>query len=286
MIKFEPLGRVDGHQHHHITLGIVAVKVRDEGDLLQKPGEAGLGAALVGIGAHAGDQLAHVLQPVGPALFVLLEHGLVAGQLQHLLGKQVKRQGVVRLAEGLIDAIKAMQCPSGPAQGGVVGRVLAHLQHPHPQPGGDLGDPVQGGRADLAGGLVDDPAQPQVVPRVCHDGHVGQHVPNFLAVIKALAAHDLVGDARPSEVGLDGAGLGVHPVEHRVAAQRDAPLPVRGDGLGQKGGLVLLAGGLVVQHLVALAVLGPEGLALAAGVVLDDAVGGVEDAAGRAVVLL
>ena len=49
--------------------------------------------------------------------------------------------------------------------------------------------------------------------------------------------------------------------------------------------LVLLVLGGVHLHLVALAVVGPQGLALALGVVLDDAVGGVQDVGGGAVVL-
>ena len=50
-------------------------------------------------------------------------------------------------------------------------------------------------------------------------------------------------------------------------------------------GFVLLVLGGVHLHLVALAVVGPQGLALALRVVLDDAVGGVEDVGGGAVVL-
>ena len=50
--------------------------------------------------------------------------------------------------------------------------------------------------------------------------------------------------------------------------------------------LVLLVLGGVHLHLVTLAVIGPQGLALALRVVLDDAVGGVQDVGGGAVVLL
>ena len=49
------------------------------------------------------------------------------------------------------------------------------------------------------------------------------------------------------------------------------------DDVRDMAGLVLLVLGGVDLHLVALAVLRPEGLALALGVVLDDTVGGIQD---------
>ena len=55
---------------------------------------------------------------------------------------------------------------------------------------------------------------------------------------------------------------------------------------GDVGCLVLLAFSQVMVHPVARAVLGPKGLALAALVVFNDAVGGIQDVGGGAVVLL
>src|SRR5699024_2851287 len=66
-----------------------------------------------------------------------------------------------------------------------------------------------------------------------------------------------------------------------------APGPqVLADDLGDVGGLLPVVLGLVDVDGRALAVFGPEGLALALGVVADDAVGGVQDVGGGAVVLL
>src|SRR5699024_2446692 len=151
---------------------------------------------------------------------------------------------------------------------------------------GQLGDGVHGGGADLAGGLVDDPPQTDVVPGVGHDGHIGVDVLDLLAVVEALAAHDLVGDARPGEVVVEGGGLGVHPVKDGVVGQAAPGPQVLADDLGDVGGLLPVVLGLVDVDGRALAVFGPEGLALALGVVADDAVGGVQDVGGGAVVLL
>lgn len=108
---------------------------------------------------------------------------------------------------------------------------------------------------------------------------------DFLAVIEALAAHDLMRDARTGKVAFDGGRLGIHPVEDGVVGQMSALFEVLADDVRDMAGLVLLVLGGVDLHLVALAVLGPEGLALALGVVLDDTVGGIQDIRRRAVIL-
>ena len=62
-----------------------------------------------------------------------------------------------------------------------------------------------------------------------------------------------------------------------MVGQMAARLEVLADDVSDVHGLILLVLGGVDLHLVALAVLGPEGLALALGVVLDDTVGGIQD---------
>ena len=92
---------------------------------------------------------------------------------------------------------------------------------------------------------------------------------DFLAVIEALAAHDLMRDTRTGEVAFDGGRLGVHPVEDGVVGQMSALFEVLADDVRDMAGLVLLVlGGAVLR---------PEGLALALGVVLDDTVSGIQD---------
>ena len=70
-----------------------------------------------------------------------------------------------------------------------------------------------------AGRLVDDAAQAHIIAGVRHDGHVGLDILDLFAVVEALAAHDLVGDACTGKVAFDGGRLGVHAVEDGVVGQ-------------------------------------------------------------------
>ena len=83
----------------------------------------------------------------------------------------------------------------------------------------NFGNFIHRGRADLAGGLVDNPAQPHIVARVCDDRKIGVDILDFLAVKEALAADDAVRDTGAGEVGFDGVGLRIHPVKHGMVAQ-------------------------------------------------------------------
>ena len=151
------------------------------------------------------------------------------------------------------------------------------IQHTDALLSRQIRDDLDGRCTDFARRLVDDTAESDIVPGVRHDGHIGVDVLDFLAVVEALAAHDLMRDARTGEVAFDGGRLGVHPVEDGVVGQMSALFEVLADDVRDMAGLVLLVLGGVDLHLVALAVLRPEGLALALGVVLDDTVGGIQD---------
>ena len=288
--ELQPLGRVDGHHDHLVGVGVVAVDVADEGDLLEIAFQAGVHPAGVAVVLHVVDQLGEVVLTLLGLLAVaggglLFEHLAVAGQLDHLFGKQVQRAGVQRFLQSLVDLPELEQRPHRPGQPGVLVGVADDVHHAHALLGGQLGDGVHRGRADLAGRLVDDPPQPHVVPGVRHDGHIRVDVLDLFAVVEALAAHDLVGDARAGEVVFDGGRLGVHPVEDGVVRKASALPQVLADHFGDVGGLLAVVLGLVDVDRRALAVFGPQGLALAGGVVLDDAVGGVQDVGGGAVVL-
>ena len=58
------------------------------------------------------------------------------------------------------------------------------------------------------------------------------------------------------------------------------------DDIRDMAGLVLLIDGGIVVDFLAVAALGPQGLALAAHVVLNDAVGSIQNISGGAIVLL
>ena len=280
---------MDGHQHHLVGALVVAVDVADEGDIFQIALQRGVLAVLVAVVLDVVHQLAQVLQAVGGVLVALggvgFQHGLVAGPLDDVGGKGVQRLGLQRILQALVDLPEFQQGHHSPAELGVLVGVADDLQHAHPLLGGKVCNDLHRGVADLAGRLVDDAAQAHVIAGVGHDGHIGVDVLDLFAVVETLAAHDLVGDARAGEVAFDGSRLGVHAVEDGVVGQMAARFQVLADDVCNVHGLVLLVLGGVHLHLVALAVVGPQGLALALRVVLDDAVGGVQDVGGGAVVL-
>ncbi len=69
-------------------------------------------------------------------------------------------------------------------------------------------------------------------------------------------------DACTGKVAFDGGRLGVHAVEDGVVGQMSALLQVLADHVRDMAGFILLVLGGVHLHLVALAIVGPQGLAL------------------------
>ena len=145
---------------------------------------------------------------------------------------------------------------------------------------------VHRGRADLAGGHVDDAPHPQVVGWVIDDTQIGQHVLDLGTVEELHAANDLVGHAAALEGILQRVGLGVHAVQHRVILPVHAAVIVHHHLTYHEVGLVPLVEGGLDEHLLPRAVAGPQGLALAALIVADHGVGGIQNVLSGAVVLL
>ena len=101
-----------------------------------------------------------------------------------------------------------------------------------------------------------------------------------------MTADDAIGHAALDQRLLDGVGLGVGAVQHRKVGVTPSPRHTGQDGLSHVFALFL---GVVHRHQiegVALGVGGPQGLALAALVLGNDGVGGVQNTSRGAVVLL
>ena len=140
--------------------------------------------------------------------------------------------------------------------------------------------------ADAAPGRVHHAQGAHVVGRVHHELEVGRDVANLGAVEEARAAHDLVGHAGAQQHVFEDAALRVCAVEdgHVVVARA---LGVDLLDLGSDpAALVALVAGLVGVHQLTVAARGEQALLLAAAVVGHHGVGGVEDVAEGAVVLL
>ena len=153
--------------------------------------------------------------------------------------------------------------------------------------------PVEAGDAGVADtslGNVDDPFEGHLVGGVGDGPEVGEKVLDLGPVVEAGSADHLVGDVAADELFLDGPALGVGAVEDRhvapfVGTFVGAPVQVLDLGR-QPAPLVVLVLSVEGDERGAAALLGPQRLGLAHGVVRDDGVGGVEDRLGGAVVLL
>ena len=148
-------------------------------------------------------------------------------------------------------------------------------------------EPADGAVAHAPLRDVEHPLDRHLVGRVHDRPQVGQRVLDLPAVVEAGAADDLVRDAGPHERVLEHPALRVGPVEDRhVAPARVTDLVQLRHLADHPLRLVDLVLGVEADDGLAAALVGPELLRLAAHVVGDDRVGGVEDGLGRAVVLL
>ena len=129
--------------------------------------------------------------------------------------------------------------------------------------------------ADLARGHIDDAPEAQLVRRVFQHPQIGEHVADLGTGEEVAALVHAVGDAGADERGGDVVREHVVAVQHREIAPPAALLHPHADGVCDVGGLALLTIRAVQADLGAIAVVGPQLLALAADVVADDLVGGV-----------
>ena len=152
-------------------------------------------------------------------------------------------------------------------------------------PGGNLPGGLHGLGPDTPGRVVHHPQQTEVVTGVVNDAEIGQHVLDLGALEEAEASHHPVGDAVALEGHFYLVGQGVHSVEDGAVLPLLA-LPIGPEELGGNvHALIPLVGGGVALDLVAVAVVGPQVLALSPPVVADNGVGSLQDVPGGAVVL-
>ena len=213
---------------------------------------------------------------------------LVAGPLQEGPDQAVGRAG--RELSGPQLGEKGEEAPH-PRQGLSRGARLLGVLERADEPDAALvpeGEETRQGRvADAPPGRVDDAPERHLVAGVGHRTQVGEHVADLAAVEEPGPADDGVGDAAIGERGLEGAALGVGPVEDRHLAVADALVAVQSRDLARhEGGLVPVVARPVAPDPVTWAEGAPELLLLAEQVVADDGVGGVEDRLAGAVVLV
>ena len=285
--EFQTLGAVHGHHHHAVVALLGAVQIGVQRHLVQKARQAGIVRLVVQKGVDAGGQFLHVLQPASALHVVLLrQHGgiaaAVADEFIELRQGHLPRFG----PHFLHQCCEALQLYSRRFQLRITGGMAEDLIQRHALCRGQKLGLVHGGRADLAGGDIDDAPQPQIVGGIVDDAQIRQHVLDLGPVEELHAADDLIGYAAALEGIFQRVGLGVHAVEHRVIPPVQPAVIVHHHLAHHKVGLVALVEIGLDEHLVPRAVAGPQGLALTALIVADHGVGRVQNVLGGAVVLL
>ena len=140
--------------------------------------------------------------------------------------------------------------------------------------------------ANAARRIVDNAAKPQVIARVVDDREVREHVLDLRALEELRPADDLIRHAVALERVFERVRLRVHAVQNGIFLPVPPAVVVHHNAADDKVRLVLLVEDGLDEHPIARTRIGPEGLALAARVILNDRIRRVEDVLRRAVVLL
>ena len=277
---------MDGHHGDAVVIGLHAVQIRVQSDFVQEAGEGGVLRILLQKAQDVGFQLLHIFN-AAPAFHVvfLLQRPDIAGLVQNLVVEFRQSQGTSRPPQA-VDQIRELDQLGG---GGLQSReqvgVADNLIEGRPLLRRQIRHLVHGGGADAPGGGVDDAAEPQIVHGVVQHAEIGQHVLDLRPVKELHAPHHLIGNAVALQGVFQRVGLGIHPVEDGGVPEVPAPVHPHEDVPGHEVCLVSLVEAGLYRHHVAAAVIRPEGLALAALIVLDDGVGGIQNVLGGAVVL-
>ena len=276
------------HRHErHAVVGRGAVKVGIERDLVEEARERRVLRLAVEEGEDVGLELLHVLQPPAALhIALVLQRAEIAGLPAHEVVEVRKLRVSRRVVQRVDHGGEFLQ----PRRGGLERRVLPRRaedrHHRHALLGGQRLHTLDARIADAAGGRIDDAPQPQIVRRIVDEREVGQHILDLGAVKEFHAADDLIRDAVALERVFQRVRLRVHAVEHRVVAPALAAVEVRHHAGDDKVRLVLLVEHGLDGHLFAAARVGPERLALAPDVVLNDGVRRVKNILRGTVVLL
>ena len=246
------------------------------------------------------DQLVQVLDATDVLGGVVAhEHALDLGAANGL-GSHCQRvfPVLIELNQAVHQGREAFQLGHGAAvhvQAILLGMVH-HLPHAHAVHAGAVGDFAHGGVADAAGGVVDDASHGLVIVGIDDEPEVADGVFHLLALIERQPAVDAVGDgvahvavlvaaAAVAQRLLEHTRLGVGAVEHGIILVAVALAGLQGGNLvGHDIGFLIVAEALYHRNAVSHLVLAEQVLGNLALVFLDEAVGGIGDGLGRAVI--
>jgi hypothetical protein len=264
---------VQGHDPDRVVAGAL-VQVHDQRHVLQ--------IAFQRVeGAHRLDELLQVLKPrlAGGPLVEAQGVG-IAALLQHRLQHALVRGGGGQGAPAVQVAQEVAQRRAGASR-----KLVAAYQHARRLDrrqafrAGDVQQLLHRGVADAALGRVDDALEGQVVVGRLDQAQIGVGVADLGPFEEARAADHLVGDLQHHEALFEGAHLerGAHQDGHLAVL---AAGPFAGlDRVGDHPALGLAVPDAADLDLLAAGFLGPQGLAQAVLVGVDQAGGGSQDVA-------
>jgi len=276
------------HRHHrHAVVARGAVQIGVECDLIEEARKRRVLRVIFKERENVRLEFLHVFQPSAALHVALLpQRAHVVRPLADKLVEFCKLRRFRRLPQRADEGGKALELARRVLEHGILPRALQNshhrdillvCQHLHT---------LDRRSADAARRIVDDAPQTQIVARVVDDGKIRKHVLDLGTLEELGAAHDLIRHAVAFEGVFERVRLCVHAVQHGIFFPVPAAVVVHHDAADNKIRLVLLVENRLDEHAVARARIGPEGLALPAGVVLDDGIRRVEDILRGAVVLL
>ena len=285
--ELQALGAVHGHHHHAVIAILCAVEVGIEGHFIEESRQRGIVGAIVEESVNRRGQFSHVLQ-ASTALHVVLlrQHGHVSRAVADVFIKLHQLQLIGFLPHLLHHGYKAFQLYSRGFQLRIHRCVPQHLIEGDVILHRQVLGLIHGGSTDLAGGRVDNAAQAQIIGRVINEAEIGQHILHFGAVEELCAAHHLVGHAVAAESVFQSVGLGVHAIEDGMIPPVGTAIIVHHNIADDEVGLIALVESGLNDDLLALAAIRPQCFSLAALIVANNGVGGIQNMPRGAVVLL
>ena len=289
--ELEALGGVQRHHLHAVLPGLGLALTRLQHRVREEGLERRHRLALDGVGrepARRGDEFEQVLGAAfaafGLLLAVVLEQ---AGAFEHLIDDLVQREALRRRGQRIHQLQEALQRRAAARPEPAVGDAGLRRGPQRAAGGARLAaHHIEALGADAARRQVDHALEGGVVVAVGDEPQIGERVLDLGALEEAQAAVHLVRHARRHERLFEGARLRVRAVEHGDLAARAALRHPLLDAVQHELGLVALVERGVEADRLARAAARPQVLAEAPRVVGDQGVGGLQDVAGRAVVLL
>ena len=209
-----------------------------------------------------------------------LERTDVAAFVHEFIVQLGKRNKFPQLAQ-IFDHLAELLHRCGTAgQGRVLRSVTDHIIQRRAVLDGKLHGGFDRFIANLAGRRVDDAAQTQLVRRIFDHPQVGEHVLDLGAREEVAALVHAVRNARADECGGNVIRQDVIAVQNGEISPFSALLHALADGVRDVGSLALLAVRAMQTDFRTVTVVGPQLLALAADVVADNLVCGIQNVAG------